>query len=65
MVFYCISGFVSFFEISVTEYLRRWVDNIKMDLGEIGWDGVDWIGMAQDRDQWRALVSTVLNLRVP
>jgi hypothetical protein len=36
-----------------------------MDLGEIGWDGVDWIGMAQDRDQWRALVSTVLNLRVP
>jgi hypothetical protein len=44
---------------------RRWVDNIKMELGEIGWDGVDWIDMAQDRDQWRALVSTVLNLRVP
>jgi hypothetical protein len=36
-----------------------------MDLGEIGWDGVDWIDMAEDRDQWRALVSTVLNLRVP
>jgi hypothetical protein len=41
------------------------VDNIKMDLGEIGWDRVDWIDMAQERDQWRALVNTVLNLRVP
>jgi hypothetical protein len=36
---------------------RRWVDNIKMDLGEIGWDVVDWIDMAQDRDQWRVLLS--------
>jgi hypothetical protein len=44
---------------------RRWVDNIKMDLREKGWDGVDWIYMAQDRDQWRALVNTVLILRVP
>jgi hypothetical protein len=44
--------------------IRRWVDNIKMDLREIGWDGVDWIDMAQNRDQWRALVNTVLNLRV-
>jgi hypothetical protein len=44
---------------------RRWVNNIKMDLREIRWDGVDWIDMAQDRDQWRALVNTVLNLRVP
>jgi hypothetical protein len=43
----------------------RWVDNIKMDLREIGWDGVDLIDMAQDRDQWRAIVNTVLNLRVP
>jgi hypothetical protein len=42
-----------------------WVDNIKIDLREIGWDGVDWIDMTQDRDQWRALVNTVLNLRVP
>jgi hypothetical protein len=44
---------------------RRWVDNIKMDLREIRWDGVDLIDMAQDRDQWRALVNTVLNFRVP
>jgi hypothetical protein len=42
-----------------------WVDNIKMDLGGTGWDGVDWIELAQDRDQWRALVNTVMNLRVP
>jgi hypothetical protein len=44
---------------------RRWVDNIKIDLREIGWDGVDWIDMAQDKDQWRALVNMILNLRVP
>jgi hypothetical protein len=39
--------------------------NIEMDLREIGWDGVDWSDRAQDRDQWRALVNTALNLRVP
>jgi hypothetical protein len=44
---------------------RRWVGNIKMDLLEIGWGGVDWIGLAQDRDKWRALVNAVTNLRVP
>jgi hypothetical protein len=44
---------------------RRWVDNIKMDLREIGWDVVDEIDTAQDRDQWRALVNTVLDHRVP
>jgi hypothetical protein len=38
---------------------------IKMDLREIGWDGVDWVDQAQDRDHWRALVNTVMNLRVP
>jgi hypothetical protein len=43
---------------------RRWVDNIKMDLREIGWGGTDWIDLAQDRDQWRALVNTVMKLRV-
>jgi hypothetical protein len=44
---------------------RMWVDDIKMDLGEIELDGRDWIKLAQDRDQWRALVNTVMNLRVP
>jgi hypothetical protein len=43
----------------------RWVVNIKMDLLEIGWSGVDWIGLAQDRDKWRALVNVVMNIRVP
>jgi hypothetical protein len=43
----------------------RWVDNIRMDLGEVGWDDVDWIGLAQDRDQWRAFVNSVMNLQVP
>jgi hypothetical protein len=41
---------------------RRWVDNIRMDLGEVGWADVDWIGLTKDRNRWRALV---LNLRVP
>jgi hypothetical protein len=44
---------------------RKWVDNIKMDLREMGWDGMDRIGLAQDRDQWRVLVNTVMNLWVP
>jgi hypothetical protein len=44
---------------------RTWVDNIKIDLGEKGWGDVDWIGLAQDRNRWRALVNLVLNLRVP
>jgi hypothetical protein len=43
----------------------RWVDNIKIDLREVGWDGMDWIDLDQDRDQWRAVVNTVMNLRVP
>jgi hypothetical protein len=43
---------------------RRWVDNIKIDPLEIGCGGVDWIGLAQDRDKWRALVNAVMNLRV-
>jgi hypothetical protein len=44
---------------------RRWVDNIKMDLLGIGCGSMDWIGLAQDRDKWRALVNAVMNLRVP
>jgi hypothetical protein len=44
---------------------RSWVDNIRMDLVEVGWGDVDWIGLAQNRDRWRALVNPVLNLRVP
>jgi hypothetical protein len=44
---------------------RRWVDNIKMDLREVGWDGRDWIHLAQDSDRWRAHVNAVMNLRVP
>jgi hypothetical protein len=44
---------------------RRWEDNIKMDLREVGWGGMDWINVAQDRDRWRALVNAVRNLRVP
>ena len=44
---------------------RRWVDNIRMDLQEVGYGYVDWIGLAQDRDRWRTLVSMVMNLRVP
>jgi hypothetical protein len=44
---------------------RRWVDSVKTDLREIGWNDVDWIDLAQDRDQWRALVNTAMNRRVP
>jgi hypothetical protein len=44
---------------------RRWMDNIKTELIEIGWGGMDWIGLVQDRDQCMALVNTVMNLRVP
>jgi hypothetical protein len=44
---------------------RRFADNIRMDLGEVGWDNVDWIGLAKDRNKWRAVVNSVLNLRFP
>jgi hypothetical protein len=43
---------------------RRWVNNIKMDLGEAMWGGMDWIDLAQDRDQWRTLVNAVMNIRL-
>jgi hypothetical protein len=42
---------------------RRWEDNSRIDLGEVGWSDVDWIGLAQDRNRWRALVNVVMNLR--
>jgi hypothetical protein len=41
---------------------RRWVDNIRMDLGVVGWGDVDWIGLTKDRNRWRALVNSVLNV---
>jgi hypothetical protein len=44
---------------------RIWVNNIKKDLREIEWDGINWFGLVKDRDQWRALVNMVMNLRVP
>jgi hypothetical protein len=44
---------------------RRWVDNIKRDLRDLGWGCMDWVDLAQDRDQWRAHVNTVMNLQVP
>jgi hypothetical protein len=44
---------------------HRWVDNIRMDLGEVGWGDVNWIDLAKDRNRWRALVNSVLNIWVP
>ena len=44
---------------------HRWEDNIKMDLQEVGCEGMEWIGLSQDRDRWRALVNAVMNLRFP
>jgi hypothetical protein len=44
---------------------RKWLDNIRMNLVEVGWGNVDWIGLTQDKDMWRSLVNSVLNLRVP
>jgi hypothetical protein len=44
---------------------RRWLDNIRMDLAEVGWGDVEWIGLAQDGDRWRPLVNAVMNLRAP
>jgi hypothetical protein len=49
------------FKLSV---VGRWVDNIRINLGEVGWSDVDWIGLGKDRNRWRALVNSVLNLRV-
>jgi hypothetical protein len=45
--------------------VSRWEDNIKMDVQEVGWEGVDWIDMAEERDRWWTVVNVVMNLRVP
>jgi hypothetical protein len=55
----------SAYKILVGKPRRRWEDNIRMDLRETGWEDVDWIHLVQDRDQWQALVNTVMDLRVP
>jgi len=52
-------------QVHLQQPRRRWEDNIKMDIQELGCGGMDWIDLAQDRDRWRALVSAVMNLRVP
>jgi hypothetical protein len=44
---------------------RRWEGNIRMDLGEVGWEVMDWIYLAEDRDHWRAVMKTVMNFQVP
>jgi hypothetical protein len=44
---------------------RRWKDNIKMDIREVGWGGMDWIDLTQDRERWQAVINAVMNLRVP
>jgi len=53
------------YKILVERPRRRWEDNIKMDVREVGWEGVDWMHLDQDRDQWWALVKTVMNIRFP
>jgi hypothetical protein len=60
----CIPRLQHFLLELITLQIRRWADNIKIDL-RIGWDGMDWIDLAEDRDQWRALVKAVMKLRVP
>ena len=63
----CMQGLVGRPDVkrSLARPSRRCEDNIKMDLQEVGWRGMDWIDLAQDRDRWRTLLNAVMNLRVP
>ena len=63
----CMQGFggETWEEQQLVRPRRRWEDNIKMDLWDVGWEGMDWIDLAQDRDSWRVFVNAVMNLRVP
>jgi hypothetical protein len=60
-----IGKMINVYYILVGRPRRRWEDNVTMDLREIGWEVVDWINLAQDRDQWRTLANTVMKLRLP
>ena len=62
---YCYHIYINYHNYIPETPRRRWEDNIKMDLQEAGCGAMDWIELAQDRDSWRARVSTVMNLRVP
>jgi hypothetical protein len=53
------------YSISIGKPRHKWEDNVRIDLGETGWEDVDWFHLAQDRDQWQAPVNTVMNLWVP
>jgi hypothetical protein len=65
MTFGCYNVFLLVGKGPLERPRRMWVDNIKKNLEEIGWDSVNWIGLAQDRDKWRPLVNAVMNLPVP
>jgi len=52
-------------KIPLRQHRHKWEDNVRIDLGETGWEDVDWFHLAQDRDQWQAPVNTVMNLWVP
>jgi hypothetical protein len=61
---WCLVAFLFLILYTPCYVSSRWEDNIKIDVREIGWSGMNWIHLAQDRDQWRALVNTVMNLWV-
>ena len=63
--FYLLPRFLNYVSCYFFNHRGRWVDNIRMDLQEVECGYMDWIGLAQDRDRWRTLVSAVMNLRFP